>query len=116
MQHKAKLAPRPPSGPLRYQLCHMGPFLARGTSRRCEFCFEGPPVKGEARHVWCASTVLLCNHVIKKKVLMYERYGVVFLLRWLSARQRVCSWFLRISSGMERDSSQVAEIQSSFSR
>lgn len=28
MQHKAKLAPRPPSGPLRYQLCHMGPFLA----------------------------------------------------------------------------------------
>lgn len=81
MQHKARLAPCPPSGPPRYQLSHMGPFLARGASRRCDFSFQGPPWKGEARHV---STALLCNHVIRK-VLMTGRYGVVFLLRWLSA-------------------------------
>lgn len=37
--------------------------------------------KREARQ--CASITLLCNHVIKQKVLMTE---VVFLLRWLSAR------------------------------
>lgn len=69
---------------------------------------------GQTRLVCFNSPVM--SSCDKKKVLMYERYGVVFLLRWLSARQRVCSWFLRISSGMERDSSQVAEIQSSFSR
>lgn len=51
MQHKARLATRPPSSPLRYQLCHMGPFLAGEPLADVTFVLRGPPVKGEARHV-----------------------------------------------------------------
>lgn len=55
IQHKAALAPSPPSGPLRYQLCHMGlqgslsqvwilfggPASERG-GQECLVCFNGP--------------------------------------------------------------------------
>lgn len=62
----------PPSGPLWYQLHHMGQLLVEEPLTGVHFPW-GPPGKGEARHIWCASTVLLCNHLIKQKVLMTER-------------------------------------------
>lgn len=74
------MAPRPPSGPLRYQLCHMGQLLAGEPLAGVHFVSRAAREKGRPGHVWCAPTVLLCNHVIKQKVLMTERCKVVFLL------------------------------------
>lgn len=58
----------------------MGQLLVGEPLAGVHFVFESRPGKGETRHIWCASTAPLCNHVIHQKVLMTERREVVLQL------------------------------------
>lgn len=87
VQHKTKLAICPPSGSLRNQLCHLGPVLAGNLLQVGIFFLSLQRLTSERRKpdTFGVSTVLLCNHAIKK-VLMTEHYEGFFLLLRLSAR------------------------------